>query len=86
MTRAARETLSDYGRRSYYEVWAAALWALLAERDLVSEEEVLAADRFGLHAGWQENCWLRMFRMRWRVALLLSERRRPIHCSGSASR
>ncbi len=42
MTRAARETLSDYGRRSYYEVWAAALWALLAERGLVSEEEILA--------------------------------------------
>jgi nitrile hydratase beta subunit len=42
MGRAARETLPDYAQRSYYEVWAGALIALLAERDLVSEDEVAA--------------------------------------------
>jgi nitrile hydratase subunit beta len=40
MGRAARETLPDYDERSYYEVWAGALFALLEERELVSEDEI----------------------------------------------
>lgn len=40
MTRAARETLPDYGRRSYYGVWFAALVKQLRERDLVSPDEL----------------------------------------------
>jgi nitrile hydratase len=40
MSRAARETLPDYAQRSYYEVWAGALFSLLAERELVSAEEI----------------------------------------------
>jgi nitrile hydratase beta subunit len=40
MSRAARETLPDYDQRSYYEVWAGALFALLAERELISADEV----------------------------------------------
>ena len=42
MSRAARETLPDYTHRSYYEVWAGALFALLAERELVSADEIAA--------------------------------------------
>ncbi|MDT5046032.1 MAG: nitrile hydratase subunit beta [Mycobacterium sp.] len=42
MSRAARETLPDYAQRSYYEVWAGALFSLLAERELVSAEEIAA--------------------------------------------
>jgi nitrile hydratase beta subunit len=40
MSRAARETLPDYDQRSYYEVWAGGLFALLVDRDLVSQDEV----------------------------------------------
>lgn len=42
MMRSARETLPDYSQRSYYEKWAGGLFALLAERGLVSAEEVAA--------------------------------------------
>jgi nitrile hydratase len=42
MSRAARETLPDYSQRSYYDVWAGGLFALLADRGLVSAEEVAA--------------------------------------------
>jgi nitrile hydratase subunit beta len=42
MTRAARESLPDYDQRSYYERWAGALCALLAERELVSADEIAA--------------------------------------------
>lgn len=48
MSRAARETLPDYDRRSYYEIWFAALLKQLEERGLVSADEV-AAGR-SLHA------------------------------------
>ena len=36
MSRAARETLPDYARLSYYQIWIAALEKLLAERGLVA--------------------------------------------------
>jgi nitrile hydratase len=42
MSRSARETLPDYSQRSYWAVWAGGLSALLAERELVSAEEVAA--------------------------------------------
>ncbi len=48
MSRAARETLPDYARLSYYQIWIAALEKLLAERGLVQPDE-LAAGRL-LHA------------------------------------
>jgi nitrile hydratase len=38
-SRAARETLSDYARLSYYQIWIAALDKLLAERGLVGADE-----------------------------------------------
>ena len=48
MSRAARETLSDYARSSYYRIWIAALEKMLAERGLATPDE-LAAGR-ALHA------------------------------------
>jgi nitrile hydratase subunit beta len=48
MSRAARETLPDYARLSYYQIWIAALEKLLAERGLAMPDE-LAAGR-ALHA------------------------------------
>jgi nitrile hydratase len=48
MSRATRETLPDYPRLSYYQVWLAALERLLLERRLVGADE-LAAGR-ALHA------------------------------------
>lgn len=45
MSRSARETLPDYGRSSYYEIWIAALEKLLVERDLVSRDELAAGHR-----------------------------------------
>jgi nitrile hydratase len=39
MSRAARETLPDYERLSYYQIWALALEKLLEQRALVSAEE-----------------------------------------------
>lgn len=53
MSRAARETLSDYARRSYYEVWVGALVALLEERGLVGSDELNAGR--ALHPGPQLN-------------------------------
>jgi nitrile hydratase beta subunit len=47
MSRAARETLPDYDERSYYERWAGALFELLAERELVSADEVEAGRSLG---------------------------------------
>ncbi|MBL8288780.1 MAG: nitrile hydratase subunit beta [Rubrivivax sp.] len=40
MSRAARETLPDYARLTYYEIWTAALEKLLLERGLVTREEL----------------------------------------------
>ncbi len=40
MSRAARETLPDYARLSYYQIWLAGLEQLMAERGLVSADEV----------------------------------------------
>jgi nitrile hydratase len=40
MSRAARESLPDYARLSYYEIWIAALLKLLAERGLVQPDEL----------------------------------------------
>jgi nitrile hydratase len=40
MSRAARETLPDYGRLSYYEIWTHALEKLLRERGLLQPGEV----------------------------------------------
>jgi nitrile hydratase len=42
MSRAARETLPDYARLSYYEIWFAALQRLLSERHLVEPDEAAA--------------------------------------------
>ena len=41
-SRAARETLPDYARLGYYEIWMAALQRLLAERGLVTAAELVA--------------------------------------------
>lgn len=41
-SRSARETLPDYPRLSYYQVWLAALERLLAERGLLSADELAA--------------------------------------------
>lgn len=41
-SRAARETLPDYARLSYYQIWITALEKLLAERGLVLADEVAA--------------------------------------------
>jgi len=41
-SRAARETLPDYARLSYYEIWLAALQKLLAERGLLQADELAA--------------------------------------------
>ena len=48
ISRAARETLPDYARLSYYEIWIGALEKLLVERGLALPDE-LAAGRL-LHA------------------------------------
>jgi nitrile hydratase subunit beta len=48
ISRAARETLPDYARMSYYEIWIAALERLLGERGLVLPEELAAGRQ--LHA------------------------------------
>jgi nitrile hydratase len=42
MSRAARETLPDYAQSSYYRIWIGALEKLLAERGLVSADELAA--------------------------------------------
>jgi nitrile hydratase len=42
MSRAARETLPDYARLSYYEIWTHALERLLLERGLLQPGEVEA--------------------------------------------
>lgn len=39
-SRAARETLPDYAQLTYYGIWLAALERLLAERGLVSTDEI----------------------------------------------
>lgn len=43
ISRSARETLPDYAKLSYYEIWFAALLRLLAERGLVTPDEIDAA-------------------------------------------
>ena len=43
MSRSARETLPDYARLSYYQIWLAALCKLMIERGLVTEAELAAA-------------------------------------------
>jgi nitrile hydratase len=48
MSRAARETLPDYGGHSYYEIWVLALERLLLQRGLVHGDELLAGR--ALHA------------------------------------
>jgi nitrile hydratase beta subunit len=40
MSRSARETLPQYLRLSYYEIWLAALEKLMLERDLVLQDEL----------------------------------------------
>lgn len=42
ISRAARETLPDYARLSYYAIWIEALRRLLAERSLLADDELLA--------------------------------------------
>jgi nitrile hydratase len=42
MSRAARETLSNYASLRYYEVWVEALRKLLLEHSLVGEDELAA--------------------------------------------
>ena len=41
-SRAARETLPNYARLSYYEIWMAGLQRLMVGRGLVSEDEMAA--------------------------------------------
>jgi len=41
-SRAARETLPDYARLGYYEIWLAALERLMAERALALPDEIAA--------------------------------------------
>lgn len=41
-SRAARETLADYASLSYYQIWLAGLQRLLAERGLVTADELAA--------------------------------------------
>jgi nitrile hydratase len=48
MSRSARETLLDYERLSYYQIWLAGLLKLLAERALVLPDEIAAGHM--LHA------------------------------------
>ena len=43
MSRAARETLPDYARRSYYEIWIAGLQKLLEQRGMLRDDEIAAA-------------------------------------------
>ena len=43
MSRAARETLPDYARLSYYEIWIAGLQKLLEQRGMLSDDEIAAA-------------------------------------------
>ena len=40
MSRAARETLPDYGRLSYFQIWLAALEKLVEARGLASRDEL----------------------------------------------
>ena len=40
MSRSARETLPDYSTLSYYEIWCKGLLRLMAERGLISDEEL----------------------------------------------
>ena len=40
MSRSARESLPDYARLSYYEIWVAALEQLLLQRGLVERDEL----------------------------------------------
>ena len=47
MSRAARETLPDYPRLTYYEIWVAALVALMRERGLLSEAELAEGRAMG---------------------------------------
>jgi nitrile hydratase subunit beta len=42
MARAARETLPDYDRRSYFEIWFGALVTLLEEHGLLDADELAA--------------------------------------------
>jgi len=42
MSRAARETLPDYERLSYYQIWLAALEKLMAERGQLAPDETAA--------------------------------------------
>ena len=42
MSRAARESLPDYARLGYYEIWWRALEKLLAERGLATADEIAA--------------------------------------------
>lgn len=43
MSRAARETLPNYGNLSYYEIWLSALQKLLVERGLAYTDEIAAS-------------------------------------------
>ena len=43
MSRSARETLPNYGRLSYYQIWLAGLQKLMAERALVMADELAAS-------------------------------------------
>jgi nitrile hydratase len=42
MSRAARETLPDYARLGYYQIWLAALQKMLVERGLAQDDEIAA--------------------------------------------
>ncbi|HSH10185.1 MAG TPA: hypothetical protein VLA10_00240, partial [Ilumatobacter sp.] len=42
MSRSFRETLPDYLDLSYYEIWTAGLERMLVDREMVTEQELLA--------------------------------------------
>jgi nitrile hydratase len=47
MARAARETLPDYAKLTYFEIWIAALESMLLERSLLQRYELVAGHAIG---------------------------------------
>jgi nitrile hydratase beta subunit len=47
MSRSARETLPEYSTLSYYEIWFRGLLRLMAERGLISDEELATGQAHG---------------------------------------
>jgi nitrile hydratase subunit beta len=47
MVRSTRETLPDYSTLSYYEIWCKGLLRMMAERGLISDEELSSGHALG---------------------------------------